>query len=100
MRGKFFCKNKSKKMQNCEKTDTKLQVMTKGNQIKNFSKKRLKTNQTRLQHTHAVKKMYPKTKTKLRRLKTKQTLTVPRPGATIRIKLAPFKDWRMMYISN
>ena len=30
-------------MQNCEKTETNLQVMTKGNQIKNFSKKRLKT---------------------------------------------------------
>ena len=30
-------------MQNCEKTETNLQVMTKGNQINNFSKKRLKT---------------------------------------------------------
>ena len=39
MRGIFFCKNKSKKMQNCEKTETNLQVMTKGNQIKNFSKR-------------------------------------------------------------
>jgi len=26
-------------MQNCEKTETNLQVMTKGNQIKNFSKR-------------------------------------------------------------
>ena len=30
-------------MQNCENTKTNLQVMTKGNQIKNFSKKRIKT---------------------------------------------------------
>jgi len=43
-------------MQNCEKTETNLQVMTKGNQIKNFSKKRFKTSQTRLQHTQAVEK--------------------------------------------
>ena len=34
---------KRKKMQSCEKTETNLQVMNKGNQIKNFSKKRLKT---------------------------------------------------------
>ena len=62
MRGNLFCKNKSKKMQNCEKTETNLQVMTKGNQIKNFSKKRLKTSQTRLQHTQAVEKRYPERK--------------------------------------
>ena len=43
MRGNFFCKNKRKKMKNCEKTETNLQVMIKGNEIKNFSKKRLKT---------------------------------------------------------
>ena len=43
MRGKFFCKNRSKKMQNCERTERNLQVRTKGNQIKNFSRKRLKT---------------------------------------------------------
>ena len=30
-------------MQNCENTEKNLQVITKGNQIKNFSKKRLKT---------------------------------------------------------
>ena len=29
-------------MKNCEKTETTLQVMTKGNKIKNFSKNRLK----------------------------------------------------------
>ena len=33
-------------MQNCEKTEKNLQVLTKGNQIKNFSKKRLKTPNT------------------------------------------------------
>ena len=39
MRGKFFCKNKTKKMQNCEKIETNLQVMIKGNQINNFLEK-------------------------------------------------------------
>ena len=57
MRGKCFCKNKSKKMQNCEETETNLQVMIKGNQIKNFSKERLKTSQTRLPHTQATVKV-------------------------------------------
>ena len=73
MRGKFFCKNKSKKMQNCEETETNLQVMIKGNQIKNFSKERLKTNQTRLQHTQAVEKDVARYKSKLRRQENKQT---------------------------
>ena len=49
-------------MQNCEETETNLQLIIKGNQIKNFSKKRFKTSQTRLQHTQAVEKMYPEQK--------------------------------------
>ena len=57
MRGIFFCKNKRKKMQNREETETNLQVMIKGNQIKNFSKERLKTSQTRLPHTPATVKV-------------------------------------------
>ena len=44
-------------MQNCEETETNLQVMIKGNQIKNFSKERLKTSQTRLPHTQATVKV-------------------------------------------
>ena len=47
-------------MQNCEETETNLQVMIKGNQIKNFSKERLKTSQTRLPHTQAVEKVKAK----------------------------------------
>ena len=64
MRGKFFCKNKSKKTQNCEETETNLQVMIKGNQIKNFSNERLKTSRTRLPHAQAVEKVKAKTQTK------------------------------------
>ena len=52
-------------MQNCEETETNLQVMIKGNQIKNFSKERLKTSHTRLQHTQAVEKDVAKCKSKL-----------------------------------
>ena len=43
-------------MKNCEEIETNLQVMIKGNQIKNLSKERLKTSQARLPHTQAVGK--------------------------------------------
>ena len=47
-------------MQNCEETETNLQLMIKGNQIKNFSKEILKTSQTRLPHTQATVKVKAK----------------------------------------
>ena len=50
--------------------------------------------QTRLQNTQAVEKKKPKPQIKLRKLKTKQTLTPFSIGATVRLKLAPGQDWR------
>ena len=44
-------------------------------------------------HSSSLKKV-PRTKTKLRGLPAKQTSKVPRPSATVRLQLAPFRDWR------
>ena len=50
---------------------------------------RSKTNQTRIKHTPVIEKDVAKYKSKLRGLEDKRTGKVGRPGATVRLQLAP-----------
>ena len=50
--------------------------------------------QTRLQNTHTVEKTRPNTLINLRKLRTEQTLVPHRIGVTVRLKLAPERNWR------